>query len=424
MTNSASEPGGEDVLASIRRLILATPAPGGATAASTGASSRAASEPALPAGDRLLLTPALRVAEPAPASPAAPRGLTLEDRIAELEAAVGSQVQEFEPDGSEVAHVRPPEDLIRAVEDLRIETAEADGDLPGLAGDDAPGRTSPTGAETEAKPAAAPEVRRGLFLAVPPQPEPQPEPPAEAPARASDAPMPAGLFFTRHDRAAEEHAEEHTAEDHTAEDQMAEDHAAEEQRAEDQRAEEHRAEQHGAEDHAANDAWGTNEEADTADASAPELQPTADPDAGKAADALDEVPDAPIHAGDVHEAAPFREVETPDAEADLAQFRPTFRHAAHLPGPVVGPTVDTTEIAPEAKVEAEIGARPEGDWRGSEPADAAEVALTIDDAQLRALVAELLHQELQGPLGEKITRNIRKLVRREIERALAVRDFD
>ncbi|RYH11657.1 hypothetical protein [Tropicimonas sp. IMCC6043] len=48
----------------------------------------------------------------------------------------------------------------------------------------------------------------------------------------------------------------------------------------------------------------------------------------------------------------------------------------------------------------------------------------IDEEALRDLVAEMLHRELRGPLGERITRNVRKLVRREIHRALATRDFD
>lgn len=43
-----------------------------------------------------------------------------------------------------------------------------------------------------------------------------------------------------------------------------------------------------------------------------------------------------------------------------------------------------------------------------------------DREMLRALVAEVLREELQGELGERITRNVRKLVRREILRALAV----
>jgi len=48
----------------------------------------------------------------------------------------------------------------------------------------------------------------------------------------------------------------------------------------------------------------------------------------------------------------------------------------------------------------------------------------LDEAALRALVSEIIRQELQGTLGERITRSVRKLVRREIQRALASRDFE
>ncbi|CUH83824.1 hypothetical protein [Thalassovita mediterranea] len=47
----------------------------------------------------------------------------------------------------------------------------------------------------------------------------------------------------------------------------------------------------------------------------------------------------------------------------------------------------------------------------------------IDEEMLRDLVAEIVRQELQGSLGERITRNVRKLVRREIQRALTSRDL-
>ena len=43
---------------------------------------------------------------------------------------------------------------------------------------------------------------------------------------------------------------------------------------------------------------------------------------------------------------------------------------------------------------------------------------------LRAAVVRILREELAGELGEKITRNVRKLVRREINRALASHDLD
>ncbi|MGR3570380.1 hypothetical protein [Brevirhabdus sp.] len=48
----------------------------------------------------------------------------------------------------------------------------------------------------------------------------------------------------------------------------------------------------------------------------------------------------------------------------------------------------------------------------------------LDEDGLRELVATLVREELQGVLGERITRNVRKLVRREIHRVLASRDFE
>jgi len=48
----------------------------------------------------------------------------------------------------------------------------------------------------------------------------------------------------------------------------------------------------------------------------------------------------------------------------------------------------------------------------------------LDEDALRDLVADIVRQELQGALGERITRNVRKLVRREIHRALTSQDFD
>ena len=50
-------------------------------------------------------------------------------------------------------------------------------------------------------------------------------------------------------------------------------------------------------------------------------------------------------------------------------------------------------------------------------------AVLLGDDALKAKVAQLIRQELQGELGERITRNVRKLVRREIKRALDTRDI-
>jgi hypothetical protein len=71
-------------------------------------------------------------------------------------------------------------------------------------------------------------------------------------------------------------------------------------------------------------------------------------------------------------------------------------------------------------------APPEPDRVSPPEAEAGELTdLDLFDAEaLRDLVRDVLREELQGPLGERITRNIRKLVRAEIARALAAQDLD
>lgn len=48
----------------------------------------------------------------------------------------------------------------------------------------------------------------------------------------------------------------------------------------------------------------------------------------------------------------------------------------------------------------------------------------LDEEMLRDMVSEIVRAELQGALGERITRNVRKLVRREIHRALAAQELE
>jgi len=48
----------------------------------------------------------------------------------------------------------------------------------------------------------------------------------------------------------------------------------------------------------------------------------------------------------------------------------------------------------------------------------------LDEEALRDIVSTLVREELQGVLGERITRNVRRLVRREIQRAMALRDLE
>jgi hypothetical protein len=62
----------------------------------------------------------------------------------------------------------------------------------------------------------------------------------------------------------------------------------------------------------------------------------------------------------------------------------------------------------EAEAEAEAEAGPED-------------LLLQDEAVLRALIRDVLREELQGVMGERVTRNLRKLIRAEIARALTAR---
>ena len=48
----------------------------------------------------------------------------------------------------------------------------------------------------------------------------------------------------------------------------------------------------------------------------------------------------------------------------------------------------------------------------------------LDEDALRDIVSEIVREELQGALGERITRNVSKLVRREIHRALAAQELE
>mgnify|MGYP001791026682 FL=1 len=82
----------------------------------------------------------------------------------------------------------------------------------------------------------------------------------------------------------------------------------------------------------------------------------------------------------------------------------------------------------EAEEDPEDEDRPE-DAAPDAKNDTFEAFVTEDDAMLdedalRDMVSELVRQELQGALGARITRNVRKLVRREIHRIMDSKDFE
>jgi len=73
----------------------------------------------------------------------------------------------------------------------------------------------------------------------------------------------------------------------------------------------------------------------------------------------------------------------------------------------------------EAVAELQGGTTQDDSIFGSSAAD-----MSFDELVLRNLVRDLIGEELQGALGERITRNVRKLVRAEIARALAAQELD
>ncbi|GLS87901.1 hypothetical protein GCM10010873_28750 [Cypionkella aquatica] len=79
----------------------------------------------------------------------------------------------------------------------------------------------------------------------------------------------------------------------------------------------------------------------------------------------------------------------------------------------------------EASVIAELAEPdPRSDDAMASEEDEFNLGMRFDEDVLRELVRDMLREELAGKMGERITRNIRKLVRAEIARALAAQEFE
>lgn len=126
------------------------------------------------------------------------------------------------------------------------------------------------------------------------------------------------------------------------------------------------------------------------------------------------------------------ESETGDA-SDLSWQAPDWTERSLRPKEK--PLPENTAKAISDKAEAAVLAELLAATVGPAPSAAATVAtvatshddlpeLRFDEAVLRDLVRDLIHEELGGSLGERITRNVRKLVRSEINRALTSRTLE
>ncbi len=457
MADSAPDPKVEDVLSSVRRLV------------SQELPKRPATKPAPDAG-ALVLTSQDRI-EADPKARVDQR--SLEQRIAELEAAVDSGVEEFEPDGSEdqaqhrpdrIVFTRPrpseaeigrPRTTLRLSEIALIETGPAsDGD------DDA---DTPV------------QFRHGQSANAPDAPRPEDVP--EAPM-ATDVPTTEAssaevhAFSDPDDVVARIEARIERGEDVPPPAQPVEDSSAGDS--------DFDAELSAAVHASLAASAATDEAADSADTlSADEAVLTEVSEAPEAnepfveADPGDEEPDeaqvsAVVRApgADATEAPVTMVEEAPEAEEPFVEVDPGDEEpgealvstvvnapsadATEAPAPVVEepteaveeeaspsaeavrPTVDTPAEAPETEeapvAEADELPAGEDDAEPDEqaPAEVAAAALGAlpDEDAMRLLVSRLLREELQGDLGERITRNVRKLVRSEIMRVLQSRELD
>lgn len=123
------------------------------------------------------------------------------------------------------------------------------------------------------------------------------------------------------------------------------------------------------------------------------------------------------------EALVGRRAEHIEAEAEVEEAEieydepPTF---VHRPAQTLSWTHHTDEDSDDAADHYPLGDDLTQDVSHSSEAG----ALALDEDAMRDMVTRIIRQELQGVLGERITRNVRKLVRREIHRVLMSQEFD
>lgn len=119
---------------------------------------------------------------------------------------------------------------------------------------------------------------------------------------------------------------------------------------------------------------------------------------------LDEMPDEPEPA--VEEAVVV-DIETHTAEAEETVLAADEASDAEL----------AVEADPDLAEVHELSAPAHADvWDADDD-------LLVDEELLRQVVSDIVREELQGRLGERITRNVRRMVRQEIERAMSVKSL-
>lgn len=106
-------------------------------------------------------------------------------------------------------------------------------------------------------------------------------------------------------------------------------------------------------------------------------------------------------------------------EATLARLERVLSQQKTQPHPDRDPASAMTPDIPDTQAPA--SGPHAGDLTDPQQTAASSDDPVIDEAMLYQIVANIVRQELQGELGERITRNIRKLVRAEVARELQLR---
>ena len=157
--------------------------------------------------------------------------------------------------------------------------------------------------------------------------------------------------------------------------------------------------------------------------------PVAVPDSAPADAAPEHQPESPADQPDM--ARKLAEIESALARGSAASDTGAEAPASEEEGPAAFIRHASASKAPVAEEDSLLEADPaeEGPLSlGSAEAVRADAPprdlSQLDEEALRTLVAEIVRQELQGALGERITRNVRKLVRREIQRVMTTQDVD
>lgn len=115
-------------------------------------------------------------------------------------------------------------------------------------------------------------------------------------------------------------------------------------------------------------------------------------------------------------------------EADVAtQAEPAVAvvESARAEPEVAAPDTPAPEAAIDATAEpaAELADYLHAAANDGDPALSGEEDAVLDEETLRLLVAQIVREELKGQLGERITQQVRKLVRAEIAKALDERSY-